>query len=172
VQYTFIEPQPYLTCWVALNDATPENGCPNVIPGVHRLGARLHDYDRQHNGWTVSGLATENAVCVPAKAGSIVIFSSLTPHMTGPNTTDGVRKAYICQYAPAVSRRFSVPLPVRFILLTYLTGREMPLQGVAVVGADEEGRRVATMANEPQRQYFVLKDGQPQPPPQLEVGAQ
>lgn len=44
-RYTFIEPQPYLTCWVALNDATPENGCPNVIPGVHRMGARLHDYD-------------------------------------------------------------------------------------------------------------------------------
>ena len=143
--YTFIEPQPYLTCWVALNDATPENGCPNVIPGVHRLGARLHDYDQHHNGWTVHGLAIENAACVPAKAGSIVIFSSLTPHMTGPNTTDGVRKAYICQYAP---------------------------EGVAAVSADEDGRRVATLANEPHRQYFVLKDGQPQqPPPKLETEA-
>ena len=28
------------------------------------------------------------------------MFSSLTPHSTGPNTTDGVRKAYIVQYAP------------------------------------------------------------------------
>ena len=26
--YTFVEPQQYLTCWVALTDATPENGCP------------------------------------------------------------------------------------------------------------------------------------------------
>jgi hypothetical protein len=42
---------------------------------------------------------TAGQVCVPAKAGSIVCFSSLTPHMTGPNTTDGIRKAYICQYA-------------------------------------------------------------------------
>ena len=31
--------------------------------------------------------------------GGIVVFSSLTPHLTGPNTTDAVRKAYILQYA-------------------------------------------------------------------------
>ena len=41
-----------------------------------------------------------DAVAAPARAGSIVVFSSLTPHCTGPNTTDGVRKAYIVQYAP------------------------------------------------------------------------
>ena len=28
------------------------------------------------------------------------MFSSLTPHATGHNTTDEVRKAYILQYAP------------------------------------------------------------------------
>ena len=31
----------------------------------------------------------------------MVVFSSLTPHLTGPNTTDDVRKAYIVQYAPS-----------------------------------------------------------------------
>ena len=30
-----------------------------------------------------------------------MVFSSLTPHLTGPNTTDAVRKSYILQYAPA-----------------------------------------------------------------------
>ena len=34
-------------------------------------------------------------------AGGAVVFSSLTPHLTGPNTTDAVRKAYIVQYAVA-----------------------------------------------------------------------
>jgi phytanoyl-CoA hydroxylase len=29
-----------------------------------------------------------------------VVFSSLTPHRTGPNRTGEVRKAYILQYAP------------------------------------------------------------------------
>lgn len=31
---------------------------------------------------------------------SAVVFSSLTPHRTGPIRTDQVRKAYIVQYAP------------------------------------------------------------------------
>ena len=30
----------------------------------------------------------------------MVVFSSLTPHLTGPNTTGAVRKAYIVQFAP------------------------------------------------------------------------
>ena len=38
--YTYVEPQSYLTCWVAVTDATLENGCVEVLPGVHRLGTR------------------------------------------------------------------------------------------------------------------------------------
>ena len=34
------------------------------------------------------------------RAGSVVVFSSLTPHATKLNTTDAVRKAYIMQYIP------------------------------------------------------------------------
>jgi ectoine hydroxylase-related dioxygenase (phytanoyl-CoA dioxygenase family) len=44
------------------------------------------------------------AVAVPAKAGDIVVFSSLTPHRTGPNLTKSVRKTYILQYAPDGAR--------------------------------------------------------------------
>ncbi len=33
------------------------------------------------------------------KAGGAVFFSSLTPHLTGPNSSNNVRKAYIVQYA-------------------------------------------------------------------------
>ena len=36
--YAFVEPQQYLTCWVALTDATEDNGCPWVVPGLHRRG--------------------------------------------------------------------------------------------------------------------------------------
>ena len=108
-----------------------------MIPGVHRLGARLHDYDDHHNGWTVKGLATENAVSVPVRGGSIVCFSSLTPHMTGPNITDGVRKAYICQYAP---------------------------DGVVSVGNERHERNPAA---DPDRQYYVLENGRPVPPPPM-----
>ena len=96
--YTFVEPQQYLTCWVPLTDATVDNGCPWVVPGVHRRGTLLHAY--------VDPLGFEcltdppSPVAAEAAVGDVVVFSSLTPHLTGPNTTAEVRKAYILQYAP------------------------------------------------------------------------
>jgi ectoine hydroxylase-related dioxygenase (phytanoyl-CoA dioxygenase family) len=108
--YTFVEPQQYLTCWVPLVDATVENGCPWVAPGRHREGTLEH--------WiTPVGFQClddpPDAVAVEAKAGSIVVFSSLTPHRTGPNVSDATRKAYILQYAPdgAIALKGEPPAP-------------------------------------------------------------
>jgi phytanoyl-CoA hydroxylase len=95
--YTFTEPQQYLTCWVALVDATVDNGCPWVVPGVHRMGTIAHE--KTELGWQCLSKRAD-AIPVPAKKGDVVVFSSLTPHRTGPNLTDGVRKSYILQYAP------------------------------------------------------------------------
>jgi len=102
--YTFIEPQQYLTLWIPLVDVDEENGCPWVAPEMHRLGTLEH--------WiTDIGLvcltSAPDAQPAPARAGDIVVFSSLAPHRTGPNLKkDTVRKAYILQYAPdgAVTR--------------------------------------------------------------------
>jgi ectoine hydroxylase-related dioxygenase (phytanoyl-CoA dioxygenase family) len=95
--YTYVEPQAYLTCWLAVTDATPENGCIAVMPGVYRDGTLEHRStpvgEECWGDWTA-------AVEVPVRAGSIVVFTSLTPHATGRNTTNDVRKAYILQYAP------------------------------------------------------------------------
>ena len=96
--YTFVEPQQYLTCWVALTDATVDNGCPQVVPGLHRHGTFAHHYT-DPLGWEIFE-DHPGAVAAPVGAGGIVVFSSLSPHLTGPNTTDAVRKAYILQYAP------------------------------------------------------------------------
>ncbi|MFI4935870.1 MAG: phytanoyl-CoA dioxygenase family protein [Caulobacterales bacterium] len=94
--YTFVEPQQYLTLWLPLVDVDEENGCPWIAPGLHRLGTLDH--------WVTDiGLkcleTASEAVAVPAKAGDAIVFSSLTPHRTGPNLKAGsVRKAYILQY--------------------------------------------------------------------------
>lgn len=95
--YTYLEPQSYLTCWVALTDATRENGCPWVVPGLHRRGTLAHVL--LDAGWSCLDDSVEG-VPVEAPAGSIVVFTSLTPHRTGPNRSDSVRKAYIVQFAP------------------------------------------------------------------------
>jgi ectoine hydroxylase-related dioxygenase (phytanoyl-CoA dioxygenase family) len=128
--YAFVEPQQYLTCWVALTDATEENGCPWVAPGLHRLGTLAHE--TSDIGF-VCLHDPDTAVPVPARRGSIVVFSSLTPHSTGPNLTDEVRKAYIVQYAP--------------------TGAE-----VVRPGPDGTTGRVA--ADDASRQFEVLRHGE------------
>jgi ectoine hydroxylase-related dioxygenase (phytanoyl-CoA dioxygenase family) len=93
--YTYVEPQDYLTCWVAVSDATVDNGCISVMPGAHRDGTLAHrETPLGGDGWGDH----ETAVQVPVRAGSVVVFSSLTPHATGVNITDDVRKAYIVQY--------------------------------------------------------------------------
>lgn len=96
--YTFVQPQQYLTCWIALNDAVEENGCPWIAPGLHKLGTLSHWW--ADVGFQCLKETPEDAVAMPLKAGSIAVFSSLTPHRTGPNLTANTRKAYILQYAP------------------------------------------------------------------------
>lgn len=36
--WTFTKPMHHLTCWIGLDDATPENGCLYFVPGSHRWG--------------------------------------------------------------------------------------------------------------------------------------
>ena len=99
--YTYVEPQAYLTVWLALTDATEDNGCPWVAPGRHRRGTLAHHYV-EPLGWECL-TDVPDAVPAPVAAGGAVVFSSLTPHLTGPNLTDAVRKAYILQYCPSAA---------------------------------------------------------------------
>ncbi len=98
--YSFVVPQTYLTCWVPLTSATIENGCPWVLPGIHHHGTLKHKI-------TPLGFQCvdepESPVAVEAEPGDVVVFSSLTPHRTGPNLSKQIRKAYILQYSHGYS---------------------------------------------------------------------
>jgi ectoine hydroxylase-related dioxygenase (phytanoyl-CoA dioxygenase family) len=98
--YAYVEPQAYLTVWLALTDATLDNGCPWVAPGRHRLGTLAHHFVDPLGWECLTDAQVADAVAAPVEAGGAVVFSSLTPHLTGPNRTDQVRKAYILQYCP------------------------------------------------------------------------
>jgi len=138
--YTFVEPQQYLTCWLALTDATIDNGCPWVVPGLHRRGTLRHTYV-DPLGWECLEDHPDK-VAAEVGAGGMVVFSSLTPHLTGPNTTDAVRKAYILQYAPDGAHR---------------------LDGDPAAG-DPVG---TTPMDDPARQFPVVVAGRAVPPPPL-----
>ena len=132
--YTFVEPQQYLTVWLSLTDATVEAGCPWVVPGLHRHGTLAHDY--------VDPLGFQcfadhpDAIAAPVGRGGAVVFSSLTPHLTGPNTTGAVRKTYILQYAPDGAEKLDGD-PTRTEALTRIP------------------------QDDPERQYLVVGDGMP-----------
>lgn len=100
--YTFTEPQTYITCWLALNEATTDNGCVHILPGLHRQGTFRHAVTEA--GFAIAGSdapeVEAQSVAMPAQAGDMIVFSSLTPHKTGPNLSEDVRKALIVQLMP------------------------------------------------------------------------
>lgn len=95
--YTPLIPEEYVTCWLALDDAELENGCLWVIPGSHRQGTLPH-----HNGAGPFRVGHDgpdaDGVAVPVSRGSVLVFSSLLMHRSGPNLTDRQRRAWIIQY--------------------------------------------------------------------------
>jgi len=96
--YTPVTPAPYLTLWLALNDATEENGCISVLPGSHKDGLREHH--PSPIGWVGhSSDDPDQGVLAPIRAGSLICFWSLTMHKSGSNRSKGVRKAYVIQYS-------------------------------------------------------------------------
>ena len=84
---------PTLTIWTALDDATIENGCLEVVPGSHKHG-------RIGVGHMIS--TDEEAQHAPAgsskflelHAGESVVFHNGTLHRSGVNQTDRPRRAF------------------------------------------------------------------------------
>jgi ectoine hydroxylase-related dioxygenase (phytanoyl-CoA dioxygenase family) len=93
---------PYLTCWIALDDANEENGTIYLLP-YSRAGTRdvvEHVRDEETNDMIgYFGPDPGDPIVVPA--GSIACFSSTLFHRSGPNTTDRMRRVYVAQYSAA-----------------------------------------------------------------------
>lgn len=95
--------RPYVTVWAAVDDVTVENGTAWVLPysrvGIRTLVEHIRD---PATGDKAGYFGPEPGVPVEAPAGSVAVFSSLTFHRSGPNTTDRMRRAYVTQYSPEV----------------------------------------------------------------------
>ena len=86
--------------WIALDQATPENGCMFVIPGSHRAGPVVHFKRRD---WQIcdTDVAAGAARTVPLTPGGCLIFHGLLHHGTPPSRSPQRRRALQFHYKPA-----------------------------------------------------------------------
>lgn len=93
---------PYLTCWIALDDVTEENGSVYLLP-YSRSGIRSYiKHVEIGTGDKVCYFGPDPGMPVIVPAGSIVCFSSTVIHRSGANLTDRLRRVYVLQYSSDV----------------------------------------------------------------------
>lgn len=92
------------SAWIALEDATAENGCLRVIPGSHRL-ARDHASVQDARGFTnrISDdeLRDEEIIDVEMNRGDVLVFHDRLLHSSRPNRSGLERWSLIPTYRNA-----------------------------------------------------------------------
>ncbi len=96
--------------WIAIDDATVNNGCLWILPGSHRPGVlwpmhahtdKRFDCTHESHGFP---FRDEDAVAVEVKAGSIVFFNGYTLHRSLPNRKEsGFRRVLVNHYMSSES---------------------------------------------------------------------
>jgi ectoine hydroxylase-related dioxygenase (phytanoyl-CoA dioxygenase family) len=87
-------PQNHVSCWIALDDATAENGCMTVIPGSHKWGPIARDFQEQF----LNNPLLADPVPVERKAGYCMFHHGLNYHRTGANPTPHRRRGLALHY--------------------------------------------------------------------------
>jgi len=90
--------------WIALDEATVENGCMRVLPGQHRAGPRLHF---QRRDWQICDkeMTDIQPIAVPLRPGGLMLFDGLLPHGTPTNHSPKRRRAVQFHYRPASAQK-------------------------------------------------------------------
>lgn len=86
-----------VTTWLAISEATVENGCLEVIPGSHKSDMKQHCPQPQL-GIPAKFIDLQAAVALPVPAGGAVFFHPLTIHGSLENKTQGFRWSFDLRY--------------------------------------------------------------------------
>jgi ectoine hydroxylase-related dioxygenase (phytanoyl-CoA dioxygenase family) len=95
---TYTQPMAHVTCWIALDDVTVDNGCLHYVRGSHRWGLLPRPQKLVDSDASVLDVLTEEQQAafdvVPAEmpAGCASFHHPLLLHGSPPNVTDGVRR--------------------------------------------------------------------------------
>jgi len=101
--FLITEPTSVIGLWIALQDATLENGCMWALPGGHHTGlkkrfVRVSENKAQMQEIDPAPFPTFRGeppyVPLEARAGTLVVLHGLLPHLSGGNTSDKSRHAY------------------------------------------------------------------------------
>ncbi len=100
--HTFLrtEPQSVIGFWIAIDDATTENGCMWALPGGHRIPVKSRSKLNESRTATITDVfdvdpyPTEGLVPLEAARGTMVLLNGTLPHRSGPNLSDKPRHAY------------------------------------------------------------------------------
>jgi ectoine hydroxylase-related dioxygenase (phytanoyl-CoA dioxygenase family) len=132
--YWPMDPPTLVTVSIALNDATPENGCFQVIPQSHQWGLQqwgriARDKDEPLTDRDDVDLSAR--IEVPLAAGSALFFHSLLVHGSGPNNSAQPRNTALYAYFPSTVR--------------YVPGANAPRQATYRVIAGRPGQEELTL---------------------------
>jgi len=95
-----------ISVWIALDDATPENGCLQLIPGSQRAVVEMKEiedgkgFGRRITDDQVAGLPI---VTAPVPRGAGIFFHDLTLHASCPNINGADRWSVIPTYRDAAT---------------------------------------------------------------------
>ena len=90
--------------WVALDPATVENGCMQLLPELRRRGANLHFKRRD---WQIcdAEVLGRRSVAAPLEPGGLLFFDGMLPHGTPENRTDTRRRAVQFHFVAARAKQ-------------------------------------------------------------------
>ena len=101
-KWSFYSPDA-ISIWMALDDATVENGCMWYLPGTHRLASydnistigNMRDIFKTYPEWIE--IEARPGIC---RAGDVAFHNGLAAHAAGANMTPRARRAMTCAYMP------------------------------------------------------------------------
>jgi ectoine hydroxylase-related dioxygenase (phytanoyl-CoA dioxygenase family) len=107
--WPILEPADLISCWVALDDATIENGCMWMVPGSHRWGAHRglgsgEGFAPRYDPEQLPAGAVVKPVPCEVKAGCGMFHHCLTWHGSPPNPSTKPRRAIAVHYMPGHTR--------------------------------------------------------------------
>ncbi len=97
-----VDRDPFLQLWTALDDAGPDAGCLEFIPGTHAAGLAT-----PLGGLVPTAMAAareHEAVRLPAEAGEVILVHNHVWHRAGVNRSGRARRSFSVCYMSAETR--------------------------------------------------------------------